>query len=207
VRSVFRSCCAATRAKRIECGQYTVNLPLKKHSQVLVSMRLGSMLKDYLIERREEMNTSLMDIKCAERLLDIYIQNICNIIGSYFDVNHAENTMFDAIILLKDYSGLKLFFLKKIADTFLLRVRDNFDCSTIPTEFVELCAHELRWPEFLELARKRAETFFHDVITLVAGDVSSSIREAYSDEWMDRIFYRRYCVVPSKRPISEDDES
>jgi len=138
------------------------------------------------------MNTRLMRIDYAERLLDIYIQSVINILDSNFGVDRAENTMFDAIGLLKDYSELKPVFLRKVVNTFAIRSRDAFDCNTVPEEFIELCAHELRWPEFLELARDRVKTFFHDDIALAVGDVSNSIRDAYSDEWEDREFYRHY---------------
>jgi hypothetical protein len=138
------------------------------------------------------MNTKLMGVDYAERLLDIYIQSIINILDSNFGVDRAENTMFDAIILLKDYRELKPVFLRKVANTFAIRSRDAFDYNTVPEDFIELCAHELRWPEFLELAKDRIKTFFHGDITLAAGDVSNSIRDAYSDEWADREFYRHY---------------
>lgn len=138
------------------------------------------------------MNTNHMDIKFAESLLDIYIQNVVKILDSNFGVDHAENTMFDAISLLSDYSELKPIFLKKVADTFAIRSRDAFDYNTIPEDFIELCAHELRWSELLELAEERVKTFFRGDITLAAGDVSSSIRDAYDDKWTDRMFYRRY---------------
>ncbi|MDR1163120.1 MAG: hypothetical protein LBM17_04690, partial [Candidatus Accumulibacter sp.] len=110
------------------------------------------------------MSTRLMDIRYAEKLLDIYINNLINILDSNFGVDRAESTMFDAIALLRDYGELKPVFLKKVADTFATCGREGFDSDTIPEDFIELCAHELRWPEFLELAKKRVETFFHDDI-------------------------------------------
>jgi hypothetical protein len=133
-----------------------------------------------------------MNIEYAERLLDIYIQNVTRILDSKFGVDRAENAMFDAISLLRDYSELRPVFLKKVADTFAIRSRDNFDYNTIPEEFIELCAHELRWAEILELAKDRVKAFFHGDVTLAAGDVSCSIRDAYNDDWMDRMFYKHY---------------
>ena len=138
------------------------------------------------------MGKNFSDIKYAEKLLDIYIQNATKILDSNFGVDCAENTMFEAIDLLRGYSELKPIFLKKVADTFALRTRDNFDYNTIPRDFIELCVHELRWPEFLELAKERVRVYFHDDRTLAAGDVSRSIQDAYSDEWMDRMYYKRY---------------
>lgn len=138
------------------------------------------------------MGKKFMDIKYAERLLDIYIQNATKILDSNFGVDCAESTMFEAIDLLRIYSELKPGFLKKVANTFALRTRDAFDYSTMPTDFIELCAHELRWPEFLELAKDRVEDFFHGDISLAAGDIAVSIRDAYRDEWLDRMFYRHY---------------
>ena len=133
-----------------------------------------------------------MDIYYAKKLLDIYIENVRNILCAGFGVNHAETALFDVIRFLREEPLLKQYFLKRVESTFSMPDVGSLEVGMVPGDLIELVAHELRWPEFLELAKNRVKIFFHGDITLAAGDVSSSIRNAYSNEWADREFYLHY---------------
>lgn len=66
------------------------------------------------------------------------------------------------------------------------------DPGMVPTELIELAAHELRWPEFKKIANDRITNRFNSDHSLAVGDVCMRIDEAYSDDWEDREFYARY---------------
>jgi hypothetical protein len=134
----------------------------------------------------------VMHVDCAKKLLEIYIENSIRILDSKFGVDRAESTMFDAIDLLRSYDELKPFFLRKVADSFSVRGHAFFDYDALPEELIELAAHELRWPEFLELADERIKNIFHGDKSLAMGDIATSIRDAYCDDWEDKMFYKRY---------------
>lgn len=133
-----------------------------------------------------------MHIGYAKKLMEIYIENSIKILDSNFGVDWAENNMFDAIGLLRSYSGLKGFFLEKVARSFMVLGHNPFDYDAVPKELIELVAHELRWPEFLDLADERIKKVFHGDRSLALGDIATSIRDAYQDDWEDREFYKHY---------------
>jgi hypothetical protein len=128
-------------------------------------------------------------IEYAKKLLGIYIDNVKSILDADFGVAHAESAMFDVIYTLQANGMLKQYFLERVKDT-LARV----DCwfGEIPTELIELAVHELRWPEFLELSKKRINDFWHGDAVFAMGDVAGRMLEAYNDDWEGREFYPHY---------------
>jgi hypothetical protein len=133
-----------------------------------------------------------MDINLAIRLLDVLVENALRILSAGFGVNRAESSFFDVVRLLRAEPRLKEHFLQKVAATFALRAPGQLASGTVPIELIELVAHELRWPELLELAKVRVDKFFGGDTALAVGDIADRLSYAYGDNWQDREFYERY---------------
>lgn len=130
-----------------------------------------------------------------DKLLTILIDNSSRILLAGFGLGWAESTFFDIVRLLRQEDSLKPIFLSKVRSTFAIPSLGGLTNGEVPAELIELVAHELRWPELLELARRRIEERFGGDMAFAAGDVARRLSEAYSDDWEDREFYRRYKEV------------
>jgi hypothetical protein len=128
-------------------------------------------------------------IEHAQKLLDIYISNAKSILDANFGVDRAESALFDVIYTLQENVMLRQYFLERVKNTL-----SRADCwfGEIPTELIELAVHELKWPEFLELSKKRIDDFWHGDVTFAIGDVAGRMLAAYNDDWEDRDFYQHY---------------
>lgn len=133
-----------------------------------------------------------MDIKFGIRLLDVLVENCSRILTQGFGVNWAESAFFDVVRLLRQNDELKDYFLLKVQATFALRTPEILTPNTVPIELIELVAHELRWPQILELAHSRIDTFFNGNESLAANDIEHRLTRAYEDNWPNKIFYERY---------------
>jgi hypothetical protein len=127
-----------------------------------------------------------------DKLLTILIDNSSRILLAGFGLGWAEATFFDIIRLLRQEDSLKSNFLSKVRSTFAISSLGGLTNGEVPAELIELVAHELRWPELLELAQQRIHERFGGDMDFAAGDVASRLFEAYKDDWEDREFYRRY---------------
>lgn len=132
-----------------------------------------------------------MDEKFSRDLLDTLIENSSRVLVLGCGVGWAESAFFDVIKLLKQEQRLKKHFLKRVSAEFSLPA-PGITPSGISTELIELVAHELKWPELLELAQQRIDTIFKGDKALAIGDVATRLASAYEDQWQDREFYERY---------------
>jgi hypothetical protein len=133
-----------------------------------------------------------MDAEYSRALLDILIENASRILLARFGLDRAEATFFDIIDLLREDPSLKEDFLARVRTTLERRHPWGSDEGSVPRELIELAAHELRWPEFKELAEARLRDIFKGDSSLASSDMVRSIPAAYDDDWEDREFYRRY---------------
>ena len=133
-----------------------------------------------------------MNQEYSTRLLDLLIENGRRILGAGFGLNYAEGSLFDVINFLRQEGDLKDHFLQRAKAAFALREPNGLEPGSVPTELIELVAHELRWPEFRELSQERVNKFFGGDLRLARGDLAAHVLDAYSDDWKDRIFYKRY---------------
>ena len=133
-----------------------------------------------------------MDTNFAIRLLDVLIENALRILAAGFGVNWAESSFFDVARLLRQEDVLKQHFLERVRATFAMRVPEQLEPGAVPVELIELVAHELRWPELLEIAQERIDNVFGGDATLAVGDIAHRLPEAYDDRWQDREFYQHY---------------
>jgi hypothetical protein len=133
-----------------------------------------------------------MDASVARKLLDLLIDNALRILTVGFGVNWAESSFFDVVRLLRQEDALKEYFLGRVRATLSMRAPECLDPGTVPVELIELVAHELRWPELLEIAEQRVGKFFHGDRMLAIGDIARRLPEAYEDNWQDREFYEHY---------------
>lgn len=133
-----------------------------------------------------------MDASFAKKLLDVLIENALRILAAGFGVNWAESSFFDVVRLLRQEEVLKGYFLERVRATFAMPAPGGLSPGTVPIELIELVAHELRWPELLELAQQRISTFFGGDAALAIGDIAHRLSEAYEDKWQDREFYEHY---------------
>lgn len=133
-----------------------------------------------------------METSVATKLLDVLIENALRIMTSGFGVNWAESSFFDVVRLLRQEDDLKDYFLKRVGATLALRAPGQLDPGTVPIELIELVAHELRWPELLDLAQQRIVKFFDGDPTLAIGDLADRLPKAYEGNWEDREFYEHY---------------
>src|SRR6478752_2465137 len=142
-----------------------------------------------------------MDAHFARKLLDVLIENSRRILAAGFGVNWAESSFFDTVRLLRQEDSTKSHFLERVRSTFAMPAPGGLDPGVVPTELIELVAHELRWPELRELAVERINTHFHGDATLAVGDIARRLPDAYEDRWQDREFYERYTTfTPPIRP-------
>lgn len=133
-----------------------------------------------------------MEIQFSAKLLNLLIENGLRILAAGFGVNWAEGSFFDVVRLLREEEDLKPYFLDRARATMLLPAPGQLEPGTVPPELIELVAHELRWPELLEIARLRIERVFGGDVSLAIGDIAGHLPKAYDDAWEDREFYRRY---------------
>jgi hypothetical protein len=138
-----------------------------------------------------------VDIKFGIRLLDVLVENCSRILSQGFGVNWAESAFFDVIRLLRQNDELKDYFLLKVQATFALRTPEILTPeiltpNTVPIELIELVAYEFRWPQILELAYVRIDSFFNGNESLAANDIEHRLTRAYEDNWPNKIFYERY---------------
>ncbi|MBK1654276.1 hypothetical protein [Allochromatium vinosum] len=133
-----------------------------------------------------------MDCALARKLLDILIDNGTQILRAGFGLNWAEASFFDVIRLLREESSLKGYFLDRVGTTFATPEPGRLDSGTVPSELIELVAHELRWSELQVMAQRRIADVFGGDAALAIGDFAHSLVAAYEDDWRDREFYLRY---------------
>jgi hypothetical protein len=133
-----------------------------------------------------------MDFSYAEQLLAIYIENARRVLVAHFGVDRAERSFFDVVELLREEPKLSSLFLKAVRDSFIKHDPRSLDEGVLPRELVEVATHELRWPEFGEIARERIELKFGGDQRLAASDPAMAVLAAYDPAWEDREFYRKY---------------
>jgi hypothetical protein len=133
-----------------------------------------------------------MDTEVAQKLLDVLTDNALRILAAGFGLNWAESTFFDVVRLLREEEALKYYFLDRVRSTLAARSPEALEPGTIPTELIELIAHEFRWPELLQIADHRINKFFRGDAAFAVADVATHIRDAFDDNWEDRVFYERY---------------
>jgi hypothetical protein len=132
-----------------------------------------------------------MDFSAAEQLLTIYIENARRVLAAHYGVDRAERSFFDVIELLREEPKLSSPFLQAVRDSFIKHDPRSLD-NGVPRELVELATHELRWPEFGEIARERIEVRYRGDQARAASDPAMSVLAAYDPAWEDREFYRNY---------------
>lgn len=133
-----------------------------------------------------------MDIQFSTKLLNLLIENGLRVLAAGFGVDWAEGSFFDVVRLLREEKDLKPYFLDRVRATMLSPAPGQLEPGTVPPELIELVAHELRWPELLEIARLRIDKVFRGDATLAVGDIAWHLPKAYDDAWEDREFYHRY---------------
>ena len=133
-----------------------------------------------------------MDEKFGITLLETLIDNSLRILAAGFGVNWAESSFFDVVRLLQQEEFLKKHFLKRVRTTFAMSAPAQLESGAVPIELIELVAHELRWPELLELAQQRIDLIFGGDSVLAISDIAARLPEAYDDSWKDREFYQKY---------------
>jgi hypothetical protein len=133
-----------------------------------------------------------MDASFSRKLLDLLIENALRILAAGFGVNWAESSFFDIIRLIRQEEILKEHFLERVRATFAMPAPGCLDLGTVPTELIELVAHEFRWPELQQIAQHRINTVFGGDAMLAIGDVAHRLPDAYQDDWQDREFYEHY---------------
>lgn len=133
-----------------------------------------------------------MDLSAAQQLVTIYVDNARRVLRAHFGVDRAESSFFDVIELLREEPNLTPFFIHAVRDSFIQHDPRSLEEWVLPRELVELAAHELRWPEFAEIARERIELLYKGDESLAASDPAMAVLAAYDPAWEDRQFYRRY---------------
>lgn len=133
-----------------------------------------------------------MDLDSARKLLNIYIENSRRILAAHFGVDRAERCFFDVIELIREHPQLRCDFLEAVRVSFLERDPRSLDEGALPRELIELATHELRWPEFDQIAEQRIDRRFGGDRSYARSDPAMAIAPAYHPEWEDREFYRRY---------------
>jgi hypothetical protein len=135
-----------------------------------------------------------VDIEQSKKLMDILIENSARILREDFGVNFAENSLFSIIDLLKNQPKLKNHVLGRIATT--LRELDpgliDLNEGQVPTELIELIAHETRWAELRTLAEERISSKYNGDWRFARGDITQRILDAMEDNWENRDFYEHY---------------
>lgn len=133
-----------------------------------------------------------MELCAAQTLIAIYIDNARRILRAQFGVDRAERSFFDVIELLREEPNLAPFFIQAVRDSFINRNPRSLDEEVVPRELIEIAVHELRWPEFAEIARERIQLQYRGDERLAASDPAMAVLAAYDPAWEDREFYRRY---------------
>jgi hypothetical protein len=133
-----------------------------------------------------------MDLLKSSQLLDILIENCVRILAADFGVNSAEAAFFEVVRVLEEEPALRSSFISKVRRALSLRSPERLDPGSMPVELIELVAHEMRWPELLQIADDRIQCFFSGDRALAVSDIASRIPAAFRDDWEDREFYRRY---------------
>ncbi|PZQ57039.1 MAG: hypothetical protein DI555_02650 [Novosphingobium pentaromativorans] len=117
----------------------------------------------------------------------IFIENCRRILSANYGVDRAEAAMFDVVDLVREHPGLRQVLLTKVRNTLAKDDGSGYLPDEIPSELIELAAHEFRWPEFETLASDRVARFPHAWC-----DIGRGIADAMADGWEDREFFRRY---------------
>ncbi len=131
-----------------------------------------------------------MDLESAFGLLDILCENANRIIEPGYGLRAAESTFFEVVGLIRSNEQLKPYVLRKVST--VMKTRDVASGVAMPSELVELLAHEFRWPEFKDLAEQRLQALFDGDRLLAMSDLSDHVILALQDNWECRTFYRHY---------------
>lgn len=133
-----------------------------------------------------------MDANSAKKLLNVQIENALRVLDAGFGVNHAEAIFFDIVRLIEREPALKAHFLSRVEHTFNFPDIGSLCPGMVPGDLIEFIAHEFRWSELQELAKKRVKKLFGGDMALAIGDISGRLDEAFRDDWPDREFYENY---------------
>ncbi len=133
-----------------------------------------------------------MNSDSASQLLAIYLRNSRRILRANFGIREVESTFFDIIGLLRDHEELKGEMLRAIRNTMVSVEPGSLADDMVPTELIELLAHELHWVELKAISSERVQCRLGGDWRLASGDISTRVLEAFSDSWADREFYARY---------------
>lgn len=134
-----------------------------------------------------QLGENALDLEHAENLLIILIENCRRILSANFGVDRAEAAMFEVVDLVREHPGLRQLLLAKVKSALAKDLGAENSPDEIPSELIELAAHEFRWPEFVTLASDRVARFPNAWC-----DTGRRIADAMVDGWEDREFYRRY---------------
>lgn len=133
-----------------------------------------------------------LDLRSAKKLLDILCGNANRIILAGFGIGPAESTFFEVVKLLRSHEDLKPYAIELISSVMASRNGGTTKDCRMPSELVELLAHEMKWGEFNDLAEERIQNLFGGDRELAISDLSFHVLEAVRDDWEDRHFYRKY---------------
>lgn len=124
--------------------------------------------------------------------LEAAISDLSKTLNEGFGIETTEDALFKIIDMLRSDHDRKAQFLKMVQQSFMNRDPSGLYENGVPRELVELATHELRWPEFANLADNRVHLLFGGDERLAISDVSQGVKRAYADDWEDREFFQRY---------------
>ncbi len=128
----------------------------------------------------------------SEKLIIEIINFSRRILLQGYGVNSVEFCFFEVIEIVRSNKDLQKFLLKKIKHSFDSKDFDAIPEGSVPAELIELIAHELRWEELKHLSVERIVSVFHGDRSKAINDVSIKVIDAFSDNWADREFYKKY---------------
>lgn len=126
--------------------------------------------------------------------LELAIADLSKTLNEGFGIETTEDALFKIIDMLRSDQDQKAHFLNMVEQSFMNRDPSGLFENGVPRELVELATHELRWPEFANLADKRVRSLFGGDEHLAISDVSQGVKRAYADDWEDREFFQRYAA-------------
>lgn len=109
-----------------------------------------------------------------------------------FGINYVESSFFEIVGLIDSSTAVR--------HEFLLRSKSLLGASdpgrivekSVPTELLELVAHELKMKELYAMAENRLNQKFSGDRKRASGDISLRLLAAFDSDWEDREFYRSY---------------
>lgn len=119
-----------------------------------------------------------------------------------YGLNHAEFLFTEAARVLKQYMGIRSWFLELVESSMLqhrgvidgrIQVRPQ---SYVPDAFVLFVVHRTRWAEFRDLAARMRDRTEDIWLTNLLDRWSEKLASALRDDWEDREFYEIFGAGP-----------